>query len=150
MLFLLFITSILALNGTDNQIYCVSVSDCSYNGNCVNGTCICTEQWTNKDGTFCNYYQKSQFETLLLSIFTGFFGVDQIYMEYYIMGVPKLVCGLLLFGYSILLYYRKPANIGYYIMCMLLFSIVFSWWLSDIIKIITMDMTDGNNMMLFK
>jgi len=57
--------------------------------------CKCEPEWTDPE---CQTMRKSQFHAFMLSIFLGMFGADNFYLEYYRLGILKLLslggCGI--------------------------------------------------------
>jgi hypothetical protein len=129
---------------------CVTDKECNYKGTCENNICICDDRWvTINDNNMCNYLQKDKFTALMLSIFVGYFGVDQWYIQNYELAGPKMGISILLIIYSIVAYIKKLYYPVFVIPFLLLLSISFSWWLGDIIKISTKELSDGKNVNLY-
>ena len=72
---------------------CITDKECNYQGTCEDNYCICESQWitiNNTNNISCSYHQKDHYTTLMLSIFVGYFGVDQWYIENHILAGIKM------------------------------------------------------------
>ncbi|KAG5178225.1 hypothetical protein JKP88DRAFT_169122 [Tribonema minus] len=112
------------------------LSDCIYNGECdgsahcvrvsdIVGSCECNTGYVSTDSLQCNYAQKSELVTFLLSFFVGYLGADWFYLAdgdagYIVAGVFKLI---ITGGFGI-------------------------WWLIDWIRILANAFPDGNGVEL--
>eukprot|EP00440_Ansanella_granifera_P030183 gb/GFBE01032793.1/.p1 GENE.gb/GFBE01032793.1/~~gb/GFBE01032793.1/.p1 ORF type:complete len:525 (+),score=96.37 gb/GFBE01032793.1/:1-1575(+) len=67
----------LPLKLTDSKVVATGVSFCK-----------CESQWADPE---CRTRRKSQFKAFLLSLFTGFLGLDRFYLGLYLTGCAKLV-----------------------------------------------------------
>ncbi|KAG5180632.1 hypothetical protein JKP88DRAFT_166410 [Tribonema minus] len=112
--------------------------DCLYDGQCpqhascyrfseTEGVCECDGGYiTREPYPPCDYHQKSQLTTFLISFFVGWLGVDWFYLAvgnpwYIVAGVVKLITAG---GFGI-------------------------WWIVDFIRVIVNAFPDGNDLPLY-
>jgi hypothetical protein len=133
---------------------CLTSSDCSHHGQCIEGACECDPPYAKED---CSYRRKDQKDALIWSVSLGFFGADRLYLDYSRLWVGKLILGfvgvvigaiLLIVGCCGVLIKTKGC-LRDVIMCsgvLIVLTLVacLVWYIVDIVLIATNRLHDGH------